>query len=135
MFKISSVVYQGPSLFAALLAAAKTTMFGLWIILPWSAFAFRPTYAFMAAIMPELVWGSIFLIIGTARIFAICTNNYRLVKISTFFSFLVWVVVAICFTVAGWQAPAFIIGWYLAIQAGHHYIMAKQPKNLHNKTS
>jgi hypothetical protein len=66
------------TILAVVLALILGTSWGIWLIIPIHAFKAAPSYALMAQIAPEWVWGTAFLFFAVGELLAIAHGNFFL---------------------------------------------------------
>lgn len=117
--------------YAVVMNAVFLMILGAWIGNPFTdSFAGRPSLKLMEAVQPEAVWGTLFFVFGVLKLISGIAGMYKLARASAFGIFLLWFSAAGCFFFGGGTSPTIIMTAYLAVQAGHHYIMINRKQNL-----
>lgn len=73
---------------------------GMWLLLPGDSFGHSPTYATMATLAREEVWGSIFVVLGSLKLYALINYFPKLLATAGALAAGMWAFVAVVFTMA-----------------------------------
>lgn len=76
---------------------------GLWLLAPASTFGSSPTFAAMAALMPEAVWGVVLGAVGAFRLAVLRSGRCAPRRVGAMIGFLFWFTLASLFL---WSSPA-----------------------------
>jgi hypothetical protein len=94
-------------------SAAFAVVWGGWLSLPVIDFG-RPAYLVMAAIAPQWVWGSLFVITGGLLWWALATDRRWWRKLALTMLFVLWLAVGVCLGLSNLSSTAFTTYFYIA---------------------
>ncbi len=98
------------------MSAVAMTLWGLWLLLPWDTFS-TPAYAFMSNIAPEAVWGLAMFFIGIVQFGYVIYGTLAHRRVSMKLASLVWIFIAVNFSIARIESTAVPIYTVFAIAA------------------
>jgi hypothetical protein len=84
-------------------------LWGVWVMNPfWDTFVVSGSYALMAKLAPEWLWGAVFLFIGIVQMFALFTPRLKLRLYTSFSSILILSTLAIFSGVGNYRSTGMI---------------------------
>ena len=88
---------------------------GIWLMLPFSIFQSSPTFAVMAEIAPEWVWGLLMAGAGLQAIVGIWRNSYTMRRWSLAVMAALWLAAWTTFLLANWRSTTTVhyIWWFV----------------------
>lgn len=95
---------------------------GIILLAPTNTFGRSPSYASMAALFPENVWGISVVILGVAQFYGAVAQSHRVAVVGTFFSILLWLLVCAQMTFSNyityghiWSHGVWTYLWYVCL--------------------
>lgn len=92
-------------------------LWGVWLLLPFSTFHSVSTFAVLAKIGPEWVWGTLAVAIGAIQILLIMVSR-KLERTAALLQFYFWAFIAITIGLSNWHGSGLIIYSWLAVMNG-----------------
>ena len=91
-------------------------LWGAWVINPmWDTFGVSGSYALMAKLAPEWVWGAISLFVGITQMVTLFTNKMKVRLFTSFFSILILSTLAVFSGVGNYRSTGMIGAISIAI--------------------
>ena len=98
---------------------------GIWLLLPFNTYASSPTFYAMV-ILPEVIWGLLFLLLGTLHLMVLRRGDYYLRSKFSFISFILWGALGIVFMLSNPPAFGWLFFMYVSIGQGWCTIRLRQ---------
>lgn len=89
---------------AALILSTYTTLWGIWLILPfWDVFARADLYSWLSEVAPESVWGALAISVGVSMTYGIYKHTFKALTRGAFIGFVHWGAIATGYFIGDWQ--------------------------------
>jgi hypothetical protein len=108
-----------------ILLGAASGLLGLWLLLPFDTFGSASSFAGMAAIAPETVWGLVMASLGTGRLCAIGCSARWLRSQFAFASGMIWLFIAVSIGVSNPVSTGLPLYSLLAVSSAWAYIRGR----------
>lgn len=113
-----------PTRGVALILCASLLAWGLWVLLPFEAFA-NPAFALMVSIASEPMWGMAFAFAGLSLGRGIVKKDVALVRTGALLGFFLWMLIAVMGGIAEPAATGMITRSTIALMHAWVYVQAK----------
>lgn len=122
MSKIIMDILRPINTAAIMILGVFTVLWGFWVINPWwDVFSRAAVYQYME-FMPELYWGGVAILAGSAMIYGVAKSSYRSLTTGALTGFLHWIVIAVFFFAGDWQNTGGVTYLMVAVYCAFIYL-------------
>jgi len=126
-FNFTASLFGCDSLWLEVQGALFLTLTGLWYLMPYSTFTTSPVYTLLAKIVPENIWGSVFLGLGISYIAAILLWKPIIRRVAAFFASLLLMFFSVLFFIGSNAGMGFIA--FFSLSLGQTIVMLNQHRS------
>lgn len=118
--KIQEALFKPINTAAISILGGFSILWGFWVANPWwTVFDQAAIFEFMTAVMPEWLWGTLAIVVGTSMLFGVMHNSWRSLRTGALTGFYFWLFGSINFFLGDWQNTGGITLFMIAIYCGY----------------
>lgn len=121
MAHLARLIYHEDTLFIEWNQSLLSMLWGCWLLAPWLTFGSSKSFALMAELAPEWVWGGLLIGAGSIQCWGLLRHQRNVRRSGVILGFALWVVVASLLIGANWQAASTITYPWVAINYAWTY--------------